>query len=194
MPKINEVIDSLTDEQITSEAKEVLKSEVNALLKNNSQLYQRAKKAEGFELDKTSNKWVKKEPPAKQEEPPAKQEEPQKNPNETDYGYKAYVAHLLGVKGEDEMKLVKEYTANGKSLEDLSDNKHFQNDLKDLREIKATKDATPSSTKRSGQNTSDTVEYWIAKGQLPPADQVELRRKVVNAKINQQSNANHFGA
>lgn len=100
---------------------------------------------------------------------------------ELDYGQKAFL-RSEGIKGADEMALVMEYLASGKTLDDIVENKHFLNDLKDLREEKATKDATPAGSKRSGAGTRDSVEYWIAKGELPPVDQVELRRKVVNAK------------
>lgn len=118
--------------------------------------------------------------------------EPNKNPNEFDYGQKAYIASVLGAKGEDELALVKDYLTNGKKLDDLANNKHFQADLADLRENRATKEATPSGSARSGQSTNDTVEYWLAKGQLPPASNPELRQQVVNARYNQQKNKNVF--
>jgi len=106
----------------------------------------------------------------------------EKSPNEPDYGQKAFIASVLGVKGEDENAIVQEYLANGKKLDDLTSNKHFQNDLADLREKKSVMDATPPTDKRVGQVAADTVEYWIAKGELPPASNPKLRQDVVKAK------------
>jgi hypothetical protein len=184
MANLHEIIDSLNDETVAAEVKQQLKAEADALSKANKELYSRAKKAEGFEYDKTQKQWVKKAEPA------AKKEENKKD--SFDYGQKAFIASVLGVKGEEELALLKDYLDNGKKLEDLADNKHFQNDLKDLREVKATKDATPSGTKRSGNTAKDSVEYWLAKGELPPADQPDLRRKVVNAKIERQKSSSPF--
>lgn len=115
-----------------------------------------------------------------------------KKSDDLDYGQKAYL-RAEGIKRGDEESLVMEYIKNtGKSLEDILDNKHFQNDLKDLRETIATSDAIPKGSKRSAQSSIDSVEYWIAKGELPPADQMELRRKVVNAKIKAETQTNVF--
>lgn len=80
----------------------------------------------------------------------------------------------------------------GKDVEGVLASKYFQNELKEMRDARATKDATPSSSKRSNQSPRDEVDYWIAKGELPPADQVDLRRKVVNAKMKQAKQANQF--
>lgn len=78
----------------------------------------------------------------------------------------------------------------GKDLEGVLASRFFQSELKDLREQKSTEDATPSGSKRSGQSTRDSVDYWIAKGELPsdPA----LRIKVVNAKIAKAKSTNMF--
>ncbi|RLF07589.1 MAG: hypothetical protein DRJ64_02680 [Thermoprotei archaeon] len=119
--------------------------------------------------------------------------EPEKpKPSEgLDYGQKAFLI-ANGVKGEAENKLVAEYLSSGKTLDEIVDNKHFKNDLKDLREAKAVKDATPANSKRSATSTKSTVDYWLAKGELPPADQQELRRDVVNAKIKKETAESKF--
>lgn len=110
-----------------------------------------------------------------------------------DYGQKAFLV-ANGIKGKEEIDLVKEYLANGKELDDVVENKHFQNDLKDLREAKAVKDATPSGSKRSGTSARDSVDYWLAKGELPPTDQVQLRRDVVNARMKKETSGNKFSS
>lgn len=189
MSNLNELIGSLTNENV-EEVKEKLLSEASAKDKVNSQLYHRAKKAEGFE--KIKGEWVKKEVKPEPKNKPA-----EKLGEELDYGKKTFISSVLGVKlkNEEEMKVVNEYLANGKTLEDLEDNKHFQNDLKDLRDAKSVEDALPSGDRRSAPSTAkNTVEFWVAKGELPPADQIKLRRDVVNARYNSEKNVSPFGS
>jgi hypothetical protein len=113
---------------------------------------------------------------------------------ELDYGQKAYL-FATGVKGGEEISLVRDFMANtGKSLEEVVDSKFFQAELKELRESKASSDAVPKGSKRTGQSSKDSVDYWLAKGELPentPENQ-ELRRKVVNARYERESKSNKF--
>lgn len=101
-----------------------------------------------------------------------------------DYGQKAFLI-ASGIKGEAETALVQEYVNDsGKSIETILSNKAFQSDLKELRDSDKASDAIPDS-KRSGNSSRDSVEYWITKGEMPantPENQ-ELRRKIVNAKM-----------
>ena len=102
--------------------------------------------------------------------------------NDLDYGQKAFLV-ANGVKEADEMKLVKGVMQEtGKTLEDVLSSKYFQAELKEMRDLKASSNAIPNG-KRSGTASQDSVDYWLAKGELPPAHDVELRRKVVNARI-----------
>lgn len=92
-----------------------------------------------------------------------------------------------------ELELVREFKKNtGKGIDDILASKYFQAELKDMRDISATESATPAGTKRSGTSTQDTVEYWIANGKLPPPEQVELRRKVVNARMTKAKSGSVF--
>lgn len=112
--------------------------------------------------------------------------------SELDYGQKAFLV-ANGVKGADETKLVQEImSATGKSLEDVLETKYFQSELKELRETRASANAMPNGTKRSSNSSKDSVDYWIAKGELPPADQVDLRRKVVNERIAKERSKSVF--
>lgn len=134
----------------------------------------RAKKDAGVEVDEAPKKKTSKES------------------GELDYGQKAFLV-ANGIKGSEETNLVKEImSATGKSLDDVLESRHFQAELKALREDKATKDAIPTGSKRSGQSQATEVEYWLAKGELPPADQRELRTKVVNARIKIQKDKSVF--
>lgn len=112
--------------------------------------------------------------------------------NDLDYGAKAFLA-VQGIKGADEIKLVKDFMANtGKDLDSIVESKHFKAELDEMRELKKTADATPTGSKRSGQSARDSVDYWIAKGELPPTSDAELRRKVVNARMQKETSKSVF--
>ena len=81
---------------------------------------------------------------------------------------------------------------SGKDVEGVIASKYFQSELKEMREARTTEEATPKGSKRSNQSPKDDVAYWIAKGELPPADQVELRRKVVNTKMKVEKDKSQF--
>lgn len=100
-----------------------------------------------------------------------------------------------GVKGADEYALVTDFVKNtGKDIEEIIDSKFFQTQIKELRETResrAASDAT-SGSQRSNNSARDTVDYWVAKGQLPPPYMTNLRREVVNAKIKQATDTGKF--
>lgn len=98
-----------------------------------------------------------------------------------------------GIKSEDEMSLVEEFMKDtGKDVESVIESRAFKAELKALREEKATEDALPRGTKRSSNSSKSNVEYWLAKGELPPASEVQLRREVVNAKMKQIESRSQF--
>lgn len=112
--------------------------------------------------------------------------------NDLDYGQKAFLV-ANGIKGTEEINLVKDIMQNtGKTLDEVLESKYFQSELQELRSEIATKNAIPSSSKRSNQSSDDTVEYWLAKGELPPESERELRLKVVNARLKKETNTNVF--
>jgi hypothetical protein len=128
----------------------------------------------------------------KTHKPVEAQKEPEgKKSGELDYGQKAYLK-ASGIKAE-EFGLVQEIMSQtGKDLDSVLESKYFQAELKDSRELAAAQQATPSSTKRAGSNARDSVDYWMAKGELPPADQADLRRKVVNARMKVDTDGSKF--
>lgn len=94
-----------------------------------------------------------------------------------------------GLKESDERALAKKLAKEtGKDLETLLNTTYFQTELNALR----TANATPTGNRRSNNSSTDTVEYWIAKGDLPPASEVELRRKVVNARMKKEESRGQF--
>ena len=109
-----------------------------------------------------------------------------------DWGEKAYLTSN-GIKGSDEHEFAQKLQKQtGLDLDSLLEDTYFQTKLNEFREQRATTNATPSGTKRSSNSSVDTVEYWIAKGELPPKDQVEMRRKVVNARLKKEDSKGVF--
>jgi hypothetical protein len=80
----------------------------------------------------------------------------------------------------------------GKDAESLLDSTYFQTEFKDFKEKKASSDATPTGSKRSNNSSVDTVDYWLAKDELPPVSEVKLRRDVVNARIKKENSKGVF--
>lgn len=106
--------------------------------------------------------------------------------NSNDLGEKAYLI-ANGIKGSDEIAFVQKMKKEtGKDVESLLETTYFQAEFKEFKEKKATANATPTGSKRSNNTSVDTVEYWLIKGELPPASEVELRRKVVNARMKRE--------
>lgn len=115
-------------------------------------------------------------------------------PDGLDYAQKAYM-NSLGFKSQEQYDLAFEAMQNsGKSLDQVLDSKWFQEDLANL----ATKNAIPKGKDGRSNNTiaTDTPEYWIAKGEMPPntPENQELRRKIVNAKVAKGKSGNKFSA
>lgn len=122
----------------------------------------------------------------------AKPDKKSKKSDELDYGQEAYLI-ANGIKEQDEIDLARDaMVSTGKSLKEVLAGKYFQSELKEMREEKAAKAAIPSGGNRSGQTASNSVEYWLQKGELPPANMPKLRQDVVNARIKKESNESVF--
>lgn len=103
------------------------------------------------------------------------------------------VLSVKGITEPEEIELVERRKAEtGRPLEDLLDSSWFKQELKELRDSNLSFTAMPKGSRRSGQAARDSVEYWIQKGELPPRNQVQLRRDVVNAKMHRQKQGNVF--
>lgn len=112
--------------------------------------------------------------------------------NSNDLGEKAYLA-VNGIKSADEIaffnKMKKE---TGRDAEALLQSTYFQSEFNSFKEKKTSAEATPTGSKRSSNSTTSTVDYWLAKGELPPASEVQLRRDVVNARIKKENSTGQF--
>lgn len=117
---------------------------------------------------------------------------PKNEPQSSDLGEKAFLA-VNGIKTPDEVDFVQKMKKEtGKDVESLLATTYFQTEFNSFKEKKATDQATPTGSKRANNQTTDSVEYWLAKGELPPASEVELRRKVVNARIDKEKSKGIF--
>jgi hypothetical protein len=117
---------------------------------------------------------------------------------ELDYGQKAFLV-ANGVKEAEDMALVqKTMTDTGRSLEDVLATPYVQAELKRLGEERATKAAAPGPQDRGNAPAKNTVDYWMAKGGLPPADGTpatkKLREDIVNARAAKEKSGNVFAA
>jgi len=125
---------------------------------------------------------------AKAEKAKKAEEAPEKSPKqkeEFDYEKAAYL-NSKGVPEEDHDFIFKEAGATGKSVKEVAGFRYVQDELKSRKQARQSEDATPSGGKRSSSPARDTVDYWLAKGELPPYDDFELRAKVVQAKIDRE--------
>ena len=130
---------------------------------------------------------------AKEKAEKAKPEEPEQpqDKKEFDYAEKAFLKSSE-IKSSEFPFVLEAMQSTGKSLEQILESKYFQAELKEKRELDASSEAIPEGTPRGGGAARDTVEYWIAKGEMPPEDQVELRRKYVNAGMAVEGGGSKF--
>lgn len=174
----------LENESQENDSEDAGEETIESYKKKNQSLYEQLKKAKGFTRDE-NGKWIKKQ------EPKITREEPKAKSDELDYGQKAFLySHDLKVKGEKEVKLVKDIMREtGKNLEQVLDSKYFQAELKEMRELETTANATPTG-KRSGNVSNDSVEYWATKDfkDVPK----EMKAKVIEFNLKKENSKNVF--
>lgn len=113
-------------------------------------------------------------------------------PTASDLGEKAFLA-VNGIKTPEQIEFFQKMKKEtGRDAETLIGSTYFQAEFKDFNEKRASADATPTASNRSNNSQVDTVEYWLAKDELPPVSEPELRRKVVNARIAKDSSKGVF--
>ena len=123
---------------------------------------------------------------------PAETEAKPQDKKDFDYAKLSYLT-AKGIESDEEIALADKWVADtGKELKDVVNNKIFMAELKEMRELKASEAAVPRGTPRSTVGSRDQVDYWIAKGEMPPADQPELQRAYVNAKLKAETSGNKF--
>lgn len=117
-----------------------------------------------------------------------------------DYGALAFhnsKSDSVKIESDEDIEFLKEtMEETGKSQKDILASKWFQSELKERAEARRSSDAVPKGTKRTGSSSKDTVEHWLAKGEMPentPENQ-ELRRKIVAEKIKRATSGSNFAS
>ena len=186
-----EIIDSPNDETIDpvgGDDVDALREQNRRFADQNRQLFARAKKAEGFELKEGA--WVKTEKVQKKEEP-YKPPESKATPKTDDIDFAQLAFHntksdALKIESDEDIDFLRTtLKETGKTQKELLGAKWFQAELKERSEARATKEATPSGTRRSGETSAKTqVDYWLKRGELPPntPENAKLRQEVVAMK------------
>jgi hypothetical protein len=115
-----------------------------------------------------------------------------KNSSELGYGELAYLA-AKNIEFDEQIEFIESVMKKtGDTLKVVLKDDFVLNKLKTLEDAKKVKEATPSNSKRSNSTPRDEVDYWLARGEMPPADKPELRRKYVNAKTTQIKDTDKF--
>lgn len=116
--------------------------------------------------------------------------------SEIDYSVLAFhnsKTNSVKIEHEDDIEYLQDIVnKTGSSMKEVLADDFFQSKIKARQESRTIKAAIPSTSKRSNSTTRDEVGYWINKGELPPADQVQLRRDVLNARIKGDSDGGKF--
>lgn len=119
--------------------------------------------------------------------------EPKVEKNSFDYGEMAYL-EAKGITDDDYPIILEAMKATGKSLRDTVGSKYVQNEIKEAKDIRTSKDALPTGTNRAGTGTKDSVDFWVAQGKLPPAapENAELRAEVQRELVKKASVQSQF--
>lgn len=194
MSKINEVIDSLNNENV-EEIKQQLISEANALSKANSDLYKRAKKAEGFEYNRESKEWIKKE--ESKEEPKNNPKQSEAESSEPDYSKLAFLEGRK-ITHPDDQKLVMEEAQRLKlPLTDILGMEHIKTKLKNANDQRESEEGMPKGRGKSGGSKfKGDVDYWVdrknADGTYETPEDQELAEKVISRRMKREEQKSKF--
>jgi len=168
-----------TTEQVDVEALKAKAAKADELENTNRQLFERAKKAEGFV--KVDGKWVKAPKP---EEAVRATGELQSKTGELQDAQLDFF-ELKGYSDEAEIDVLKNIMKRtGMSHREVIKDEYALAKIKSIRDENAVKAATPSGSKRSSQGQTDDVAYWVEKNERTgewPTD-FKLKAKIVEAK------------
>lgn len=184
---------SEANDQDVSQDQEVLdpaalKKERDELAQTNRQLFERAKKAEGFV--KVDGKWVK---APKAEEAIAAQNELQSKTGELNETQLDYL-DLKGITHDDDIAIIQRVMQRtGQTVRQALGDDYVKAKLSAEQKKREVQNATPSSTKRSGQGSPNEVEHWLSKinngnAQLSDIPDFATRAAVVEAREKRADN------
>jgi len=157
-----------------------LQDKVMELEGSNRQLFERAKKAEGFTKG-TDGEWTKREAPKPKAKPGPKPKT--EVSGELDYGQKAYLKGE-GIESNEFEFVQDQLQESGMSLDGLLSNNYFKSELENRRNEATTANAIPSGTRGAKEAAATEVAHWISKGELPEntPENRQLRQDIVNER------------
>lgn len=172
--------------ETTSQEETVSAAKYKELEDTNRQLFERAKKAEGFV--KVDGKWVK---APRADEAIRNQEELQAKTGELDETQLDYL-DLKGISESEDIDVIQAVMKRtGQTVRQALKDDYVQTKLKANSEKRAVANAMPSNTKRGGAGAGMGLEAAIAKyeqtGEYP--SDFELKTQVVNAIVDKQSSS-----
>lgn len=147
------------DTQDTQHTEEMVPaSKLREIEETNRQLFERAKKAEGFV--KVDNKWVKAPKP---EEAVATKEKLEATTGELEAAQLDFF-DLKGYSDDEEIAVFQNIMKRtGMSHREVIKDEYALSRIKSIRQEKEVKNAMPSSTKRGAAGSGDTAEAWVQK-------------------------------
>ena len=122
----------------------------------------------------------------------------EKKVEKTSFGYDELAwLEVKGVHEEDHNILLEAINATGKDLRTVLGSKWMQADIAEAKEVRATKNAMPKETKRSGGTATDDIGYHYQKYEASgfkelPTDPV-LKNKVIRELMKRETEPFSFG-
>ena len=168
------------------ETKDERDARIADLESTNRQLFERAKKAEGFV--KVDGKWVKAPKAEEAVRTEAKLEATTGELSETQLDY----LDLKGINDDEDIAVIQNVMKRaGLTVRQALNDDYVKSKLEANAETRKTRAATPSSTKRTGQADTTDLSFALARyeqtGELPK--DFALRAKVIEAKASKESDS-----
>ena len=127
---------------------------------------------------------------------PVKKKAPEGKPNKPNEDFSTGDIALMEQRGhksiEEQDYIAESMDKYNLSLKEVLADDYHQAKMKGIKDSIAVKEATPSGRGRTPASGKQSVEYWLAKGGLPPENDVKLRRDVLNARIKSEERGNKF--
>lgn len=178
------------DVEVQTEDVNALKEKLAEVTGKNKQLFERAKKAEGFEKNDEGH-WVKAQKP--EEKKPETLLKPE--PNEPDYATKLAVKAFLkseGISHPDDQKWVQDEAARLKmNPDEILMMEHVKSHLETNKTQREAIAGNPKGEGRAGGKSQDDVAFHLAQGTTP--EDLELAEKVIDARMKQDTSTRMFG-
>jgi hypothetical protein len=127
----------------------------------------------------------------KKADAPAARQQKTNQSDGLDYGQKAYLK-TEGIESSEFDFVQDQMQESGLSLDSLLSNNYFKSELQTKRDAASVEAATPGNTRGAPEGATTKAEYWMDKdfSEVPP----ELKREVLNKKVEREKGAQHFSS